>query len=61
MRERTFQFIASGTTLLFVAGICLAIAGGVLGSPILLGVGVGVAALITCGCICIREKNLAND
>lgn len=60
MRERVFRLLASVTTFGFVGGLVIGIAGGILGNPIMLGIGVGVACFITLGCLCLRERNL-ND
>jgi hypothetical protein len=59
MREKIIRLLAGITTLGFVTSLAIGIAGGVLGNPILLGIGVGIASLITLTCICIRERNLA--
>jgi hypothetical protein len=58
--ETLFAIKANTTTLIFVAGIVMAIVGGLSGNIILLGVGLGIAVTITVGCIVIREKNISS-
>lgn len=60
MRERIFRSLATITTVGFVLCLTIGIAGGVLGNPVLLGVGIGIASLITLVCLCIRERNLSD-
>lgn len=60
MREKVFRALAAITTFGFVTFLALGIAGGVLGNPVLLGVGVGLACVITVGCLCIRERNVTD-
>jgi hypothetical protein len=59
LQERIFALGAVGTTIVFVVAICVGVVGGVSGNPVLLGAGVGVAAVITCGCLVVRERNIA--
>ncbi len=61
MKEKTLKFTATAFTLLFVGSIILAIIGGVSGNPAFLAAGVTIASLITVGCICIRENNIAGN
>jgi hypothetical protein len=60
-KDRLFQFTATGLSLLFIGSIILAIIGGVSGNPVLLACGVTVASVITVGCICVRENNIAGN
>ena len=47
--------------VLFIAGITMAIIGGTGGMPIIFGVGLGIACVITVMGIGIRERNIAGD
>ncbi len=58
-KEALFSLTAVGLTLGFIVSLSIGIAGGVVGNPILLAVGVTIASLITVGCLCVRERNIA--
>lgn len=59
-RAKIKSTIGVGMTLLFVAGITMAIIGGTSGMSLLFGIGLGIACVMTVGAIGIREHNLAN-
>ena len=52
---------AGSISVLFLAGIVMAIVGGVSGNPVVFGVGLGMAAVATVAGIGIREHNIAGN
>jgi hypothetical protein len=49
-----------GTSLLFVAGLTMAIVGGLTGATATFGIGLGVCIVLTVIGICVRERNIAS-
>jgi hypothetical protein len=58
--ETLFAIKANTTLLLFIAGIAMAVVGGLSGNVVLLGVGLGIAVVITVGGVVIRERNIGS-
>ena len=52
---------AGSISVLFLAGIVMAIVGGVSGNPVAFGVGLGMAVVATVAGIGIREHNIAGN
>ncbi len=48
-----------GVTGLFVAGLTMAIVGGLSGGTILFGIGLGICIVITVAGLIVRERNIA--
>lgn len=59
-RELAFKILATLTTLVFLGGVVAAIVGVSIGTMGIFIAGVATASVVSLGCICARERNLAN-